>query len=80
MRSEMQILCAGAAVLIGPEDDQVEALVAAACLRGDAVTYECIWWEGKTRKVEWLAEHEVTPSTVKRTHVRTIGFTTEAAT
>lgn len=46
-------------VVIG---DDIQARITAVCLRGLAgtsVTYECVWWDGRSRRSEWLTESEI---------------------
>ena len=36
------------------------AMVVAVSIRGEGrVSYECVWWDGKTRRCEWLETCEV---------------------
>ncbi len=39
--------------------DDCPATVRQVCLTTDGVTYECVWWEGRERKIAWLADYEV---------------------
>lgn len=43
--------------------DEIEATITAVCIRGDSrtvyVTYEVIWWNGRTREEKWVTEHEL---------------------
>ena len=68
----------GTRVTIGPSDDPIVATVLALSVRGiePLIQYECVWWEGKTRKSEWLSEGEVTPEGKKPLTMR-IGFSAE---
>ena len=50
----------------------IDAQVTAACIRSSRVTYECVWWDGNTRKCEWLDAVEL--SATEQTNIVKIGF------
>lgn len=39
--------------------DKIKARVSAIMIRGQTVSYELVWWEGTSRKCEWVNEFEV---------------------
>lgn len=50
------VISCGSDVRIG---DDIPAKVSAISIRDKRVLYEVTWWDGRTRKVEWLEEFEV---------------------
>lgn len=67
----------GSAVSIGTKDDPIAAVVQAVSLRGEGgavAQYECVWWDGKTRKSEWVGEDEVIQVTQPIARKMSIGF------
>ena len=53
----LSIIEPGTSVLIG---DDIPAVVMGVLIRANkSVTYECSWWNGRTREEKWLAECEV---------------------
>lgn len=59
----------GAEVLIG---GSVPAVVTAVMIRAGHTSYEVAWWDGRTRKNEWLQSFELVPKSADQ-QVR-IGF------
>lgn len=58
----LTLLSPGTPVLLGPTLDPIDGTILAALLRvNEYVQYEVAYWDGKTRKVEWIASHEVRP-------------------
>lgn len=47
----------------------IQAQILAACIRGSTVIYEAIWWDGRTRKKEWVEECEIESVDVKKVQV-----------
>lgn len=37
----------------------IEATIVAITLMASGVRYQCVWWEGRTRKCEWVEGLEV---------------------
>lgn len=64
----MEVIAIGSTVTLA---DDIDAIVTAVCIRGNGITYECSWWNGRSRCSEWLSDCEikVKPATVNR-----IGF------
>jgi len=53
--------------------DAIPAHILAVCIYpGDRVTYQVAWWEGRSRRTEWLEASEVQPHTEDQ--ARKIGF------
>lgn len=72
----VEVMRIGSAVLVGPSDDMVHATISGVLIRGiDNVQYECVWWDGKTRKAEWCNAVEVVPADKKALKRIQIGFT-----
>jgi len=54
----VEVIDIGSWVIIG---DDVPAKVTRICIRDNGnVSYELSWWDGRTRKSEWLEAFEVT--------------------
>lgn len=52
----------GEAVLIGEESSPIKAEVSGVLFRpGLNVQYQCVWWDNRTRKEEWIEAKEVLP-------------------
>ena len=67
----------GSTVSIGTNDDPIGAVVQAVSLRGKGgavAQYECVWWDGKTRKSEWVGEDEIIQVTQPNARKMSIGF------
>jgi len=56
---KINAIACGTAVEIGPEDSPIEAVVSAITIRDRNVSYEVTWWDGRTRKSEWIDRSEV---------------------
>ena len=71
----MTLHAPGADVAIGPDGATV-GRVLAVTVRGAsrAVSYDVVWWDGATRRTEWLQDHEVGPLPGEHAPV---GFTAE---
>ncbi len=39
-------------------DNDIPAYITAINIRGRNVSYECNWWDERTRKSDWFTEHE----------------------
>lgn len=51
--TSVNIVCPGV-------DVPIPAKVASVQLsEGDVIKYECVYWNGRDRKVEWLSRHEL---------------------
>lgn len=57
MPDALTVLDSGARVTLA---DGVPAVVLAAAIRQRAVSYHVAWWDGRTRREEWLSAHELT--------------------
>ena len=57
--AELDLLKPGTKVMLAGE---IEATITAVCLRGKALllTYECAWWDDRTRRSDWVQSGEVT--------------------
>jgi hypothetical protein len=53
----------GSPVFVGPDDAVVGEILAVriSAPRGSAIEYQVVWWNGRTRTVEWVAADEVRP-------------------
>lgn len=50
----------GTKVEVGPEADAIQGHISAVTIRrGDVVQYEVVFWDGKSRRSEWLFSTEV---------------------
>lgn len=58
MNNLMPLHGTGSTVMIGPDKD-LEATVLAIQIEEDCVKYQVSWWDGRTRKNEWLQSCEV---------------------
>jgi uncharacterized protein YodC (DUF2158 family) len=68
----------GSPVNIGTADDPIHAVIQAVSLRGvggSVAQYECVWWDGKTRKSEWIGEDEIVQASRPLAAKMSIGFT-----
>lgn len=59
MKPDLSVFACGTDVEIGPEESPIEAMVTAITVRGRNVSYEITWWDGRTRKSEWIDQSEV---------------------
>jgi uncharacterized protein YodC (DUF2158 family) len=62
MSDMLEVFPIGAKVTI---DGDIPATIVAFEVRGDTdgrvVTYQCVWWDERTRKSEWITEGEIVP-------------------
>ena len=70
---DIELIPAGTEVKVG---DDIEAVVTAACIRDLDVTYECVWWDGRTRKSEWLPSWQI--RVAQNTGALRVGFGTQS--
>jgi hypothetical protein len=71
------VIAPGTAVTLA--DGRIEAVVSQACVRmGRSVWYQVIWWDGSSRKAEWVEADEV--SAAVRSRPLRLGFVNGAAT
>ncbi|MGW8178081.1 MAG: hypothetical protein ACWGQW_04710 [bacterium] len=70
----MKIFRPGASVKIGPVMDRITATVHSILIEPEnSVSYKLAWWDGKTRREEWLPAHEIYPDEHDSQHGQ-IGF------
>lgn len=64
----IEIFAIGSKVTI---DGDIPATITAVEIRGAVglVTYQCCWWDQRSRKVEWVTAGEVQPG-VERTKIK----------
>ena len=77
MASDRSVLEIGSSVNIGTVDDPIPAVIHAVSLRGKGgavAQYECVWWDGKTRKAEWVDEREIVQPSKPLAAKMNIGF------
>jgi hypothetical protein len=55
----IEVIPPSSAVKIGKE---IDGTVIQVCLHGESIQYQCSWWDGRSRRLEWLEEFEVSPS------------------
>lgn len=54
--SEIQVLAIGTTVIV---DGEIPAVIRGVSIRGPhRVSYDCVWWDERTRKSEWLDADE----------------------
>lgn len=71
MTNTIEVIMIGSPVMIA--NGTVEATLLAVCLYDkNRITYQCSWWNGRSRISEWLEQHEV--SRVEETAGARIGF------
>jgi uncharacterized protein YodC (DUF2158 family) len=65
----MEVLAIGSEVAIAGD---IPATIIAFEVRGTVglITYQCCWWDERTRRSEWLTEAEVVPKENKKSTVR----------
>lgn len=65
MVTTLEVYEIGSEVII---DGDIPAVITAFEVRGKVglITYQCAWWEDRTRKSEWLTENEVKPKDANR--------------
>lgn len=63
---EIEMFAIGSKVTI---DGDIPATITAVEIRGIAglVTYQCCWWDQRTRKSEWVTAAEIQPGTERTT-------------
>lgn len=64
-------------VCVGFGKEKISAEVLSVSIGTHNVQYQCAWWDGRTRKVEWLEHFEVEPLGDKSQSVP-IGFSSPA--
>jgi sugar lactone lactonase YvrE len=70
-KTDLEVYRPGSEVRIGKD---ISAIVNAVCISANGrVTYEVVWWDGRTRKSDWLASCEVEQSSEKSDR-KSIGF------
>jgi len=74
--ADLVVFALGSRVLVG-DDAPLEGTVTGVTIRGwsvsPAVQYEVAWWDGNTRRAEWLHDYEVAAG--RSSHRVRIGFT-----
>lgn len=58
-RRMVDVLDIGSTVQIGPAGDSFTAEVIGVCVYATGVEYQCAYWDGRTRKTEWLKSREI---------------------
>ena len=54
--SEIEVYAPGSDVLI---DGVISARIIAVLIEEKGISYQCVWWNERERKIEWLAASEV---------------------
>lgn len=44
-------------------DGEIPALITAINISGENLTYQCVWWDERTRKSDWLVAAEIKRAT-----------------
>lgn len=68
--TEIEVISVGSEVVI---DGEIPAVVKRVCIEDDAgcLTYECVWWDERTRKSEWFRPNEIKAKDgTKRTRIK----------
>lgn len=58
----IEVYAVGSTVLLG---DVISAQVVTVEISENGVRYECVWWDDRTRNLEWLNAWEVRPDNDK---------------
>lgn len=59
MEKWIDVLPIGTKVLLAGEG-RMPAEITAICIRhSEYMTYECVWWNGQKREVEWITPNEI---------------------
>lgn len=58
MESEIEVLRCGSEVVI---DGDIKAFILSIDIRRGVISYQCCWWDERTRKTEWVTEEAVRP-------------------
>jgi hypothetical protein len=58
---DIVIFIPGTSVLVGIGADAIRAEVLQSCISAHGLQYQCVWWDGRTRRVEWMEDFEVQP-------------------
>lgn len=75
MKEKIEVYSPGQQVLVGPIDKQdIKGIILSVNIMPTRVTYNIAWWEGSSRKVEWLTEDEF--SVKANTKKTSVGFST----
>jgi hypothetical protein len=67
---QIEVMQVGSRVTLSP--DIPARITGIAIDENCRVTYRCVWWDSRTRRVEWLEEFEV--ARTDETQDMTIGF------
>ena len=60
MKPAISIIGPGTKVLLGIGDDkEVAGIVRQVSIGADGIEYQCAYWDGNTRNLDWLTEGEV---------------------
>ena len=53
----VEVYAVGCRVLL---DGSIPAYITAISIRNDGVSYECNWWDERTKRTEWMTAQEFT--------------------
>lgn len=67
IESEIEVFSCGSEVII---DGDIKAFILSIEIRRGCISYQCCWWDERTRKTEWVTEEEVKPFKVKATRIK----------
>ena len=74
----MVVFQPGGSVLVGPGSEKITAEILSVAIYNRGTQYQCAWWDGRSRRVEWLEDFEVEPLPTGSTRA-TIGFSRDCA-
>lgn len=55
----INVIPVGTPVLIGYPKQEIPATIRQVCISADEVTYQAVYYDGRTRKSEWVTEAEI---------------------
>lgn len=71
--NNLEVMMPGSPCQIGPHQDKIKGRILEVCVRDkNCISYKVSWWDGRSRKTEWLEQIEV--SRVDETLGIKIGF------
>lgn len=69
------VLPIGSAVIVGTKEKEIKVTIVEIMLTAEnEIKYNCVWWDGYTRKKEWLSSIEVKLPEEDKAMKTTIGF------
>lgn len=74
-----KVVAVGTKVEMGTREDPIQGVITALMIEQNlSVSYRVVWWEGRTRRHEWIVDQEAWLATDDPPQRMAIGFVTDA--